>query len=159
MNVLKKWHKHFLKLSSAVLILSGAFLCLGKKPPITPPSFRRIEINRKEIHKNLYLDQGEKPLHSHLFCESSVLHITPLIEKMENVEAVLHYKDEERHFLAPKGTYNYKTQTFEANSLDFAFYKEPSSPFLEGVAEQVTLLIEKTPHFKAANIEAKVKLE
>lgn len=160
MNVLKKWHKHFLKLSVIAFLLAGVSLSLGEKPPLAaPPSFRRMEIKREGVVKNLYLDQEGEKLHSHISCKNSLLHINPFIETMEQVEAVLHYKDETRHLLAGRGTYDYKAQTFRSASVNFSFYKESSTPFLEGIAEQVTLLIDKTPHFKAEKIEAQVTLE
>ena len=174
MTALKRWRNYFFIFLSLSLIFSAGLLALGEKPEKPPLLAAPAEGRRFEVHKDLYRSQEGERLHSRISCETSRLQTTPLIEHMEKVTAILQYKfdgdsQEIRTFASPQGIYDYNTQTFQSDFIHFSFYREPghlfpssihlTHPFLEGAAEQVTLLIEDKPDFKAEKFQANVTLD
>ncbi|MBP9841196.1 MAG: hypothetical protein KBC64_02080 [Simkaniaceae bacterium] len=175
MNALKKWHNFSLSVLTFIFILSGGILFFGKSPssPLPLP-MTSTEERRFNVRKDLYLYQNGKQLHSRISCSKSRLNSSLFVEEMEDVEGVFQTKcdketQELRTFSSEKGVYNYKTHTFRANSVLLHFYKEPGNKlpshfdpekaFLQGIAEEVTLVMEKKPDFKAEKFQADIKIE
>jgi hypothetical protein len=139
---------------------------------------------RQGVRKDIWFAQEDNSrLQYRIESESSVLTLLPNKKKMDVIENLQKMRcwmqdklyltsqtpmQQMRYFDADKGTYQFTTQKFEAQSVNLSLYRLPghglpqtydvSSAFLRGIAQDVTFSISgKTPQFQAQQFKAILK--
>ena len=137
---------------------------------------------REQVRKDIWYLDGTRRLHYRIESDASTLTLVPMNQKIdiiENLQKIRCWMQDKiyeapgtqtamqqiRYFEADKGSYQYTTQQFLAQTVTLSLFRTPgvdlplhtnlSGAFLKGIAKDVSFSVSgKTPQFQAQQFKA-----